>query len=130
MKKIGSLYCLDQDGSLRKAEQGIGISNGLAWSSDGKSMYYIDSSPRQMYKYDFDPSTGKIGNSNILFYFRISRPIQPLIRRHQNKLRYSMVLAHLIKICQLTVVVVVAVVLFTFSSFLQDHENDFNITCH
>ena len=82
MKRIGSLYCLDKDGSLHKAEQGIGISNGLAWSSDGKSMYYIDSAPRQMYKYDFDPSTGKIGNSNILFNFRISRPIQPLIRRH------------------------------------------------
>nr|XP_022318409.1 regucalcin-like isoform X1 [Crassostrea virginica]XP_022318410.1 regucalcin-like isoform X1 [Crassostrea virginica]XP_022318411.1 regucalcin-like isoform X1 [Crassostrea virginica] len=66
MKKIGSLYCLDQDGSLRKAEQGIGISNGLAWSSDGKSMYYIDSAPRQMYKYDFDPSTGKIENRSVV----------------------------------------------------------------
>ena len=62
MERIGSLYCLDKDGSLRNVVQGIGISNGLAWSSDGKSMYYIDSSPRQMYKYDFDPSTGKIGN--------------------------------------------------------------------
>ena len=62
MERIGSLYCLDKDGSLRNVVQGVGISNGLAWSSDGKSMYYIDSSPRQMYKYDFDPSTGKIGN--------------------------------------------------------------------
>ena len=77
MKRIGSLYCLDKDGSLHKAEQGIGISNGLAWSSDGKSMYYIDSAPRQMYKYDFDPSTGKIGNSNILFYLGFHDQFNP-----------------------------------------------------
>nr|XP_022318408.1 regucalcin-like [Crassostrea virginica] len=67
MERIGSLYCLDKDGSLRNVVQGVGISNGLAWSSDGKSMYYIDSSPRQMYKYDFDPSTGKIENRSVVF---------------------------------------------------------------
>lgn len=61
MKKIGSLYCLDLDGSLRTMIQEVGISNGLAWSKDGKTMYYIDSTPRQMYRFDFDGSTGKIG---------------------------------------------------------------------
>lgn len=61
MKKIGSLYCLDLDGSLRTVIQEVGISNGLAWSEDGKTMYYIDSTPRQMYRFDFDGSTGKIG---------------------------------------------------------------------
>lgn len=65
MKKIGSLYCLDLDGSLRTVIQEVGISNGLAWSEDGKTMYYIDSTPRQMYRFDFDGSTGKIGNKTV-----------------------------------------------------------------
>lgn len=66
MKKIGSLYCLDLDGTLRTMIKDVGISNGLAWSEDGKSMYYIDSTPRQLYRYDFDPSTGSIDNKTVI----------------------------------------------------------------
>nr|XP_022318412.1 regucalcin-like isoform X2 [Crassostrea virginica] len=37
MKKIGSLYCLDQDGSLRKAEQGI-ENRSVVIDNSGKSV--------------------------------------------------------------------------------------------
>lgn len=60
MPKIGSLYRLDLDGSLHAMVRNIGISNGLAWSSDEKFMFYIDSIPRKVYRYDFDTSTGNI----------------------------------------------------------------------
>lgn len=60
MPKIGSLYRLDLDGSLHAMVRNIGISNGLAWSSDEKFMFYIDSIPRKVYRYDFDTSTGNL----------------------------------------------------------------------
>lgn len=38
-----ALYRLDKSGkSLSKVVDGVGISNGLAWSSDGKTMFFID----------------------------------------------------------------------------------------
>lgn len=60
MPRIGSLYQLDLDGSLHAMARDIGISNGLAWSSDEKFMFHIDSIPRKVYRYDFDTSTGNI----------------------------------------------------------------------
>jgi gluconolactonase len=38
----GSFYRLDSNKELRKFLAGTGISNGLAWSSDKKTFYYID----------------------------------------------------------------------------------------
>ena len=38
----GSFYRLDSSKELRKFLSGTGISNGLAWSSDKKTFYYID----------------------------------------------------------------------------------------
>lgn len=66
MPKIGSLYRLDLDGSLHAMVRNIGISNGLAWSSDEKFMFYIDSIPRKVYRYDFDTSTGNISNQRVV----------------------------------------------------------------
>ncbi|XP_062592804.1 regucalcin-like [Saccostrea cucullata] len=66
MPKIGSLYCLDLDGSLRTMVKDVGISNGLAWTSDEKTMYYIDSTPRKIYGYDYDVTTGKISNQKVI----------------------------------------------------------------
>lgn len=60
MPMIGSLYCLDLDGSLRTVVKDVGISNGLAWTEDAKTMYYIDSTPQKVYRYDFDIATGNI----------------------------------------------------------------------
>jgi sugar lactone lactonase YvrE len=57
-----SLYRLDPDGSVRKMESGIGVSNGTGWSPDDKIMYFTDSPKRIIYAYDFDPATGAIEN--------------------------------------------------------------------
>lgn len=56
----GTLYCVDLDGTVTKKKEGVTISNGLAWSSDNKTMYYIDSIPRKVYAYDYDLRTGNI----------------------------------------------------------------------
>ena len=57
-----SLYRLDPDGSVRKMESGITISNGIGWSPDDRTMYFTDSPLRVIYAYDFDPATGAIEN--------------------------------------------------------------------
>ncbi|XP_048763827.2 regucalcin-like [Ostrea edulis] len=66
MPKIGNLYCLDLDGSLHTLVRNIGISNGLAWNEDEKTMYYVDSTPRQIYRYSYDAATRQISNKKII----------------------------------------------------------------
>jgi sugar lactone lactonase YvrE len=39
----------------------VSISNGLAWSSDDKLMYYIDTPTRRVDVFDFDLEKGSIG---------------------------------------------------------------------
>ena len=57
-----SLYRLDPDLSCHKMDGGFTVSNGLAWSPDGRIMYFSDSRVEKYYRYDFDPATGAIGN--------------------------------------------------------------------
>ncbi|AEI46226.1 SMP-30/gluconolactonase/LRE family protein [Paenibacillus mucilaginosus] len=58
----GSLYCLEADGSLRRALEGITTSNGLGWSPDNRTMYYIDTPTRRVDAFDYDGETGGISN--------------------------------------------------------------------
>ena len=49
-----SLYRLDKSGNtLTKVVDGIGISNGLAWSADGKTMFFIDSITLSIDSFDY-----------------------------------------------------------------------------
>ncbi len=60
MAPVGSLYCLDTDLSYKRMVSGVGCSNGLAWSPDQKTMYFIDSITKQVAAFDYDLSTGSI----------------------------------------------------------------------
>lgn len=62
----GALYCLDTDHTWKKAVSGIGCSNGLAWSPDHKTMYYIDSPTKQVVAYDYDLAAGTIENPRVV----------------------------------------------------------------
>ena len=59
-RPTGALYCLEPDGTLRKAIEGVTISNGLDWSPDGRTMYYIDTPTKQVVAYDYSPAEGGI----------------------------------------------------------------------
>jgi sugar lactone lactonase YvrE/DNA-binding IclR family transcriptional regulator len=56
----GSLYRLDEDGLVSRMETHIGVSNGIGWSPDDRTMYFADSIARTIYAYDFDGKTGQI----------------------------------------------------------------------
>jgi sugar lactone lactonase YvrE len=62
----GALYSLSPDGSLQTLKSGVRISNGLAWSPDFKTLYYIDTPTREIAAYDYDPDSGKIANPRVV----------------------------------------------------------------
>ena len=56
----GSLYRLDRDGRVETMLDGVTISNGLAWSDDRQTLYYIDTPTRRVDAFDCDPASGAI----------------------------------------------------------------------
>ena len=39
----------------------VNVSNGIAWSADGRTMYHSDTRKKTIYTYDFDGATGTLG---------------------------------------------------------------------
>jgi sugar lactone lactonase YvrE len=59
----GVLYRLDPErGELLTAKTGICIPNSLAWSPDGRTMYFADSLRYAIFAYDFDTASGQMSN--------------------------------------------------------------------
>jgi sugar lactone lactonase YvrE len=63
----GSLYRLDADLGCSRLLEGIGISNGLAWSLDDRILYYIDTPTRRVDAFDFDAETGGLSRRRVAF---------------------------------------------------------------
>ncbi len=61
----GALYCYKNDFVENKVLENRTVSNGLAWTSDGKTMYYIDSHDNRMMAYDYH--NGAITNGRVAF---------------------------------------------------------------
>jgi sugar lactone lactonase YvrE len=57
-----ALYRVDRDGTLLQVIGGITISNGLAWSPDGQTMYHADTPTHTIHAYDYDTATGTPSN--------------------------------------------------------------------
>ncbi len=57
----GVLYCVDPPNQYRSKLDNLLISNGMAWSLDQKSMYFIDSPTLRVQEFDYDLHTGNIG---------------------------------------------------------------------
>lgn len=61
----GALYSYAPDGTLKTLIGGVRISNGLAWSPDHKTLYYIDTPTFNVMAYDYDLATGEIANPRV-----------------------------------------------------------------
>ena len=58
----GSLYRLGRAMRLERMMDGVTTSNGLAWTADGKILYYIDTPTRRIDAFDYDLQQGTIAN--------------------------------------------------------------------
>ena len=61
----GVLYRLDGRGRLQRMAGGISIPNSLAWSPDGRTMYFADSLRYAIFAYDFDPASGEMRSERV-----------------------------------------------------------------
>ena len=67
VKSIGdaALYMLDHEGTLHLKVDKVTNSNGICWSADATTMYYIDTMTKQVRAYDYDNASGAISNASI-----------------------------------------------------------------
>lgn len=65
----GSLYCLERDRQLRRVLENVSVSNGLDWSPDGRTMYYVDTLTQRVDAFDFDPVGGLVTNRRPVIVF-------------------------------------------------------------
>ncbi len=56
----GTLYRLDRNLRVHAMLRGVSISNGLDWSLDGRTMYYIDSATGGLDAFDYEPEDGAL----------------------------------------------------------------------
>ncbi|MGI9137110.1 MAG: SMP-30/gluconolactonase/LRE family protein [Candidatus Nanopelagicales bacterium] len=57
------LYRVDANGAATVMLEGVNVSNGLGWSPDDRSFYYIDSLTYSVRVFDFDSELGELGES-------------------------------------------------------------------
>ena len=63
--KSGALYMLSPNGSVEKKLDSVTISNGMVWTKDHKTMYYIDTPLKNIRAFDYNNETGEINNERV-----------------------------------------------------------------
>jgi sugar lactone lactonase YvrE len=72
----GTLQCY-AGRELKKRFDGVSVGNGLAWSPDGRVMYWADSQPNRVEAFDFDPDSGELSRRREFVRFPVETPEQP-----------------------------------------------------
>lgn len=62
---LGGLFKLEGNGNSEQVLDGITVSNGIVWSANQKTMYYIDTPTQKVMAFDFDIATGQISNPRV-----------------------------------------------------------------
>ena len=65
-RPLASLYRLDPDLTCHRVVSGLRVSNGLAWSPDGRTLYHSDSRAQWLRAHVYDPATGALGPARTL----------------------------------------------------------------
>jgi sugar lactone lactonase YvrE len=70
----GALYRLGADGKLARKRTGITVPNSLAWSPDGRTMYFADSPRRTIWAFDYDRASGEPSNERVFVTTEVGFP--------------------------------------------------------
>ena len=62
----GALFCLDQKGPLMPHLVGVQITNSLATSPDGGTLYFTDTPKRLIFAFDLEEESGSLSNRRVL----------------------------------------------------------------
>jgi sugar lactone lactonase YvrE len=65
----GALYCLEKGSRVLTVLKGTIVSNGLGWSPDWSTMYFIDSPTRKVFAFDYAIETGELKSRRIAVDF-------------------------------------------------------------
>jgi len=65
-KEASVLYRLDKDKTIHTVLDSVTISNGIVWSVDKKTMYYIDTPTSMVQAFDYDNKTGEISHQRVV----------------------------------------------------------------
>jgi sugar lactone lactonase YvrE len=66
---VGDLFRLDPDLGWSCVSVGFVVTNGPAWSGDGRTFYFNDSAGRRIYAYQFDMASGALGERRLFAVF-------------------------------------------------------------
>jgi sugar lactone lactonase YvrE len=62
----GALYCLDAEHKVTEKLKPVTISNGIVWTADASTMYYICTHANNVRAFDYDIDTGNICNERVV----------------------------------------------------------------
>jgi len=63
--KSAALYMVDSNRTVEKKLDSVAISNGIVWTKDKKTMYYIDTPLKNIRAFDYNNETGEISNERV-----------------------------------------------------------------
>jgi len=66
-KFVGSLHCVEADGSAVALRRAVGTSNGCAFDPERQLMYWADTPTQQVLAWDYDADTGERRNERVFF---------------------------------------------------------------
>ena len=64
-RDIGVLRCIHPNGTVEEIDHGFNITNGPAWSPDGKTFYFSNSRAHLIFAYDYDLDRGQVSNRRL-----------------------------------------------------------------
>ena len=68
-RATGSLYRVERDGTAEVIRTEVGVPNGLAFSPDGRTMYWADTHRDTVWAYDYEIETGEATNERVFLEF-------------------------------------------------------------
>ena len=75
---LSGLYRFDRQEGLQRMAGGITVSNGLAFSPSGRTMYWSDTTSHTVFMFDMDPVRGTLSRRRVFVKFPIREPGQSL----------------------------------------------------